>query len=45
MYQNMYNNPAPMGNYNPYEQNSGLLKSFFSKPVVIILPLWAVYLL
>lgn len=37
MYQNMYNNPAPMGNYNPYEQNSGLLKSFFSKPVVIIL--------
>lgn len=37
MYQNMYNNPAPMGNYNPYEQNSGLLKTFFSKPVVIIL--------
>ena len=37
MYQNMYNNPAPMGNYNPYEQNSGLLKNFFSKPVVIIL--------
>lgn len=37
MYQNMYNNPAPMGNYNPYEQNSGLLKTFFSKPIVIIL--------
>ena len=37
MYQNMYNNPASMGNYNPYEQNSGLLKTFFSKPIVIIL--------
>lgn len=37
MYQNMYNNPAPMGNYNPYEQNVGLLKNFFSKPIVLIL--------
>lgn len=37
MYQNMYNNPAPMGNYNPYEQNVSLLKNFFSKPIIMIL--------
>lgn len=37
MYQNMYNNPAPTGNYNPYEQNVSLLKNFFSKPIIMIL--------
>lgn len=37
MYQNMYNNPAPMGNFNPYEQNVSLLKNFFSKPIIMIL--------
>lgn len=37
MYQNIYNNPAPPVNFNPYEQNTVLLKRFFSKPITLVL--------
>lgn len=37
MYQNMYNTPAPQKEFNPYEQNVRILKSFFSKPLFLVI--------